>query len=424
MARVGVRYPRFPPSVCNLQLILQPNVSKANIEFMLTLFSEAMRRDPYPVYQQMRSTSPVLYVPPFDSWLLFDYESVKRAMNDHEAFSSRVGPEWLLFLDPPRHTQLRALISKAFTPRMVANLEPRIRELSRDLINQTIERGEMDLAADYSAPLPMSVIAEMIGIPIADRPRFQRWSDAILRLSDDLLGNDDGKRAVNDFRAVTVEMDAYLADLAGQRRAKPLDDLLTRLVGAEVEGERLSHKEIVNFVQILLVGGQETTTNLINNAILCLIENPEQLDRLKTTPGLMSLAIEEVLRYRSPFQWTPRITRQDVEMHGQVIPAGKRVLAFIGSANHDTQRFKNPDRFDITRDPNPHIAFGHGIHSCLGAALARLEARIVLPDLLGRLHGLELASREPWEPRKALHVHGPVRLPIRFQRGTPCGVAA
>src|SRR5258708_1190696 len=170
---------------------------------MMTLFSDEMRRNPYPVYDQMRSASPILYVPPFDSWLLFDYESVKRPLNDHEAFSSRIGPEWLLFLDPPRHTKLRALISKAFTPGMVANLEPRIRELSRNLLDQSIERGEMDLAADFSVPLPMSVIAEMIGVPMEDRPQFQRWSDAILKLSYDLLGNDEGAKAAGGYGANT-----------------------------------------------------------------------------------------------------------------------------------------------------------------------------------------------------------------------------
>ena len=212
-------------------------------------------------------------------------------------------------------------------------------------------------------------------------------------------------------------MRACLPDLIAQRRAAHQDDLLTRLVEAEVDGERLTPEEILGFVQLLLVGGQETTANLINNAVLCFLEHPDQLARLRAAPDLLPSAIEEVLRYRSPLQWMPRATRRDVEMHGQVIPAGKLVLPMIGSANRDPKQFRDAGRFDITRDPNPHIAFGHGIHACLGAPLARLEARIALADFLERVQGFELASDEPWEPRKALDVHGPSRLPIRFTPG-------
>lgn len=209
-------------------------------------------------------------------------------------------------------------------------------------------------------------------------------------------------------------MREFLPDLIGQRSAAHQEDLLTHLVEAEVDGERLTQEEILGFVQLLLVGGQETTANLINNAVLCFIEYPDQLARLRTAPDLLMSTIEEVLRYRSPVQWMPRVTTRDVEMHGQVIPHGKLVLLMIGSANRDPTHFYNADRFEITREPNPHLAFGHGIHSCLGAPLARLEARIALADFLERFCEFELADDEPWEPRKALHVHGPSRLPIRF----------
>jgi cytochrome P450 len=212
-------------------------------------------------------------------------------------------------------------------------------------------------------------------------------------------------------------MRAFLPDLIAQRRAAHRDDLLTRLVEAEVDGDRLTQDEVLGFVQLLIVGGQETTANLINNAILCFIENPNQLARLQAAPDLLPSAIEEVLRYRSPVQWMPRATRRDVELHGQVIPAGKLVLPMIGSANRDPKQFAEAGCFDIARDPNPHIAFGHGIHSCLGGPPARLEAWIALADFLKRVKGFELASDEPWEPRKALHVHGPSRLPIRFTAG-------
>ena len=280
----------------------------------------------------------------------------------------------------------------------------------------------MDLAADFAVPLPMTVIAEMIGIPSADWPRYKHWSDVILKLSYTMRGMEadaEASTAISGFTAVTEEMDAYLAKMIEQRRAAPRDDLLTRLVEAEVDGERLTQTEILGFFQLLVVAGQETTTNLINNAVLCFIENPDQLARLRTAPHLLPAAIEEVLRYRSPLQWIMRMPRRDTEMHGELIPAGQLVLAMVGSANRDPKQFREPEKFDITRNPNPHIAFGHGIHSCLGAALARMESRIALSELLARLKSLELASQEPWQPRKALHVHGPTRLPIRFEPVSP-----
>jgi len=394
---------------------------------VINLFSDEVRRNPYPLYDQLRSRSPVLHDPHTDMWMIFDYEGAKQTLSDLETFSSCLSmtakhptPQWLVFFDPPRHTKLRALITRAFTPRVVANLEPRIRELSRTFLDQTIEQGEMDLAEDFSVPLPMMVIAQMIGIPSADWPRFKRWSDGILRLSYTIRGFSDTEemaRASKEFATVVTEIGAYLPEVLEQRRAAPKDDLLTRLVEAEVDGERLTQEEILGFFQLLVVGGQETTTNLINNAILCLIENPDQLAHLRAAPDLLPSAIEEVLRYRSPFQWLFRATRREVTVHGQTIPAGKLVLAVIGSANRDPQQFRDADRFDITRDPNPHLAFGHGLHFCLGAPLARLEARIALGDLLERMQNFALANTEPWEPRKALHVHGPTHLRIRFQLG-------
>jgi cytochrome P450 len=384
---------------------------------MMDIFSDEIRRNPYPLYSQMRASSPLLRVPPpFDAWMIFDYEGVKWALNDHEAFSSRVpAPKWFIFFDPPTHTKLRTLISQAFTPRMVASLEPGIRKLSRQLLDQIIERSEIDLAEDFSVPLAMKVIAGMIGIPLADWTRYRRWSDVILRLSYTRSGGEEAESAMRDFTAVTAEMDAYLADMIELRRIARQDDLLTRLIEAEVDGQRLSQPEILGFFQLLIVAGQETTTNLIDNAVLCLLENPDQLARLRAAPELLTTAIEEVLRYRSPLQWMMRTPRRDVEVHGQMIPAGSLVLAMMGSANRDPRQFPEADRFHIGRDPNPHVAFGHGIHFCLGAALSRMESKIALSDLLARIKNFELASDQPWEPRAALNVHGPTRLPIRFE---------
>jgi cytochrome P450 len=259
----------------------------------------------------------------------------------------------------------------------------------------------------------------MLGIPAADRPRFTRWNDVLLDMSYTIPGDagETAAAAVEAFAATTVEMDAYLVALLDERRAAPRDDLLTRLAQAEVDGERLTRAEILGFFQLLLLAGQETTTNLINNAVLCLLGHPDQLARLRADPGLLPSAVEEVLRFRSPLQWMYRVTTREVDLHGRAVPAGKLVLAMIGSANRDPRAFPDAARFDVTRDPNPHLAFGHGIHFCLGAPLARLEARIALADLLSRLDGLALASDEPWEPRRGLHVHGPTRLPVRFRPG-------
>jgi len=403
---------------------------------MLDLFSDDARRNPYPLYEQLRSTSPLLRHEPSDVWLIFDYEGVKRALADYETFGSNVSeaaghphPDWLIFSDPPRQTKLRGLISRAFTPAVIASLEPRLRELSCELLDRVIDRDEMDVAGEFAVPLPMTVIAEMIGIPAADWPRFRRWSDAILKLSyttpltaggTSSVETEEAIAASREFFEAAAEISVYVKELIAERRAgaerKVPNDLLTGLAWAELDGERLTEEEIIGFFQLLLVAGQETTANLINNAVLCFMEHPKELERLRRQPELLPSAIEEVLRYRSPVQWMFRGTRREARMHGQVIPAGKLVLPMIGSANRDPTQFPDPDQFDIAREPNAHIAFGHGVHFCLGASLARLEAKIALTEFLRRIKNFRPASTEPWEPRKALHVHGPSKLPIRFER--------
>ncbi|WP_426752088.1 cytochrome P450 [Myxococcus sp. Y35] len=392
----------------------------------MNIFSEAHRRNPYAAYARLQRESPVLRDSATGLWMLFDHDSVKRALHEHETFSSRLSPpgnqtsQWLVFTDPPRHTQLRALVMKAFTPRVVANLEPRIRALAHELLDARIESGGLELVEDFSLPLPLRVIAELFGVPAEDRPRFQDWSDVIMAQGATLQGGEAQARVQAAFSRVTAEMNAYLQDLAEQRRSVPRDDLLTRLVEAEVDGERLSADALLGFFQLLLSAGHETTTNLINNAVLCLLEHPDALARLREAPALTASAIEEVLRYRAPVQFMFRVTRRDVTMHGQVIPAGSMVLPMMGAANRDPRRFQDADRFDITRNPNPHVAFGHGIHFCIGAPLSRLEGRVALGVLLERLKDFRLASDAPWEPRQAIHVLGPTRLPLLF---TPSGRA-
>jgi cytochrome P450 len=361
----------------------------------MDLFSESTRRDPYPVYERLRGGGPVLHVPGPDLWVALSYDAVKRVLHDSAAFSSNVGPtrgiafEWLLFTDPPRHTELRGLISRGFTSRSIAALEPRIRELSRMLLDRAGD--DFDLVAGYASPLPMMVIAEMLGLPLADWPVFAGWSEAIINLGNTIAGTgaEDASRA---FVVADREMTAYLADRAGT-------GLMARLADAG-----LTVAEVVRFCQLLIAAGTETTTNLISNAMLSVAEHPEARDRIPD-------AIEEVLRHRTPVQAMFRATRGDVELAGVRIPAGRMVIACIGAANRDPAVFASPDRFELARDPNPHLAFGHGIHFCLGAPLSRLEARIALTDLLARFPRFEL--ERDWKPRGSFHVYGPAALRLR-----------
>jgi cytochrome P450 len=385
----------------------------------MSVFPAELRRDPFPTYEQLRAAAPVFHEPRIDAYLLLAHDAVKRALTDHEAFSSAAAAPgstpaaWLIFQDPPRHATLRALITRAFTPRAVAALEPRVRALSAQLLAPVRSRGEVDLTLEYAVPLPIMVIADLLGAPGDDWPRLRRWSDAILGLGETLAGGEAATRAEDAFAAVSDEMAGYLDGLIAARRARPADDLLTRLVDAEVDGDRLTATELLGFFQLLLLAGHETTTNLIGNAVICLLDHPDALARLRAEPRLVTSAIEEVLRFRSPVQAVFRVARRDLTLGAHGVPAGALVLPVIGAANRDPAVFTEPHRFDVARAPNPHLAFGHGIHFCIGAALARLEAKVALTDLLA-LAGLAHAGREPWEPRDAFHVHGPARLPVRF----------
>lgn len=388
---------------------------------MINLFTVEARRDPYALYDQLRAVGPVIHDARSDRWMLLDHASVRRALDDHETFSSLVSPppsapsNWFIFTDPPRHAKLRALVLRAFTPRSVAGLEPRIREIAESLLAPALARGDMDMARDFAIPLPIMVIAELLGAPPGDHLRLRRWSDGIVTLIDTLQGGAEAERAVHDFLAVHAEMAGYVAALLDERRTAPRDDLLTRLVQAEVDGERLSEAEILGFFELLLLAGHETTTNLIDNAVLSLVDHPEAWARLRAEMQLLPVAIEEVLRHRSPVQVVFRLTRRETEAGGKTIPAGRLVLVMIGAANRDPKVFAEADRFRVDRQPNPHVGFGHGIHFCVGAPLARLEARVALQVLLQRAREIELATLEPWEPRQAFHVHGPTRLPVRLE---------
>ena len=373
----------------------------------MDLFSDEIRRDPYPVYEKLRAMAPVM---PFGTaWVLLDHASVSRALREPEVFGSEVipptgkAPDWLIFTDPPRHGRQRALIAKAFTPKSVAQLEPQTRALARELI---AGRTELELVGDLATPLPMLVIAAMLEIPAADRDRFVRWADGINGLSYSAVGGPLAQQMIAAYQRVRDEAEPYVAALVEERRRAPRDDLMTRLALAEIDGERLTDAELFGFFQLLLAAGTETTTNLIANAILCAAEHG--------VPRELAPFIEEVVRYRAPAQVLFRQTKQAVELHGVTIPRDAFLLVAIGAANRDPTVFREPNRFDPRRDPNPHVGFGHGIHYCIGAALARLEARVVLEELFA-LGVPALASPEPWTPRRAIHVLGPTALPVVFR---------
>jgi len=372
--------------------------------------------DPFPWYAEMRRDCPVYRHPERGGWQVFRYEDVQRVLSDHAAFSSRMGggPEnpiasSLIGQDPPLHTRLRALVTQAFTPRAVARLQPRIVAIVEGLLDRVASRGEMDLVADFAYPLPVTVIAELLGIPAEDQDRFKVWSDAVVA-----GGRGDGGAA---FGQAQREMGAYFAQVVESRHREPGEDLISGLLAAQVDGRRLEPMEMLGFCVLLLVAGHETTANLISNAMLCFDEYPEVPARLRADPKLLPSAVEEVLRYRSPVQVMFRTARHDVRLGEVELRAGDHVAAWIGSANRDEEQFPDAARFDAERSPNRHIAFGHGIHFCLGAPLARLEAQVALEALLRRYRDLRVAPGAVLEPVTSTVVFGPRRLPVTFSAG-------
>jgi cytochrome P450 len=330
---------------------------------------------PYEWYRAMRSTQPVLYDEQHSTWHVFRYADVERVLSEHATFSSdivqtlelkesqKTSHASLIFMDPPRHRQLRNLVNLAFTPRVVAQLEPRIQTIIHTLLDQL--PGEVDIVRDLAVPLPVIVIAELLGIPVEKRADFKRWSDSALATSGPPSYFEQDEQWHAHMRD-QEQMNAYLAQMMEERREVPQNDLMSSLVEAEVEGKRLTPTEVLAFCILLLVAGNETTTHLIGNSVICLSQHPAALEQLRHSSALIPGAIEEVLRYLSPVKMMARFTKTETTLGGQDIGARQSVMAWISSANRDEAQLPEPDRFDIQRDPNRHIAFGHGIHFCLG----------------------------------------------------------
>jgi len=376
-------------------------------------------------YREMLATAPVRYDERSQIWHIFGYEDVQRVITDHSTFSSdfsrlmsqeeraeRPTQSSLITVDPPFHRQLRGLVTQAFTPRAIAAMEPRIREIVNEQLDLVIASGQMDVINDLSYPLPVIVIAEMLGVPSTDRADFKRWSDAVVAVdpNDPELVNSQARRETPpEFE----EMTRYFTTMIEQRRQQPQDDLISQLIVAQLDGRHLTHDELLGFCTLLLIAGNITTTSLLSNAIWCFDEQPEAWAQLRTDPSLVPAAVEEVLRYRSPVKALFRIASQDTEIGGQPIKAGALLMPWIGAANHDPAQFVDPEHFDITRAPNRHLAFGHGVHFCLGAPLARLEVRVALEEMARRMETVRIAPDTQLEPLKSF-MYGLKRLPVVF----------
>jgi cytochrome P450 len=377
----------------------------------------AFIENPFPFYAAGRAMSP-LFLPNPGIWLVFGYDDVTAILKDNATWSSQFipppgmepPPPSMLQSDPPRHSRLRGLVSQAFTPRMIEQLEPRIREIAGELLDEVVPKGEADIVDALAYPLPVIVIAEILGIPPEDRADFKRWSDAAVATLGTGVTGSDRVPPTETFE----EMRSYLGRMADERRAHPRKDLISGLVAAEVDGTKLNMDELLQMLILLLVAGNETTTNLIGNAIIEFMNHPDQLQRVLDDPALLPTAIEEVLRFSSPVQTTVRRATRDVEIGGKTVASGQMALPWLAAANRDPGVFANPDTFDVGRTPNRHVSFGLGIHFCLGAPLARMEARIALEAFLTRVKDFHRTGAEPLPRVPTFIMRGVRSLPIAF----------
>jgi cytochrome P450 len=402
----------------------------------------SVQADPYPYYEALREQAPVYFHEQLGWYIVSRYEDVVAITKNPAVFSSAraiVRPEQyeaaakqapsamralrrgvLISEDPPTHTKTRGLVTRAFTPRRIAEMEPRIRQLTRELIAQLPLSGEFDLIKDLAEPLPVIVISEMLGIEPERRHDFKRWSDDVVSLSfalangTDLSGLEDSFLAMNDYMARALE----------SRREHPREDLIQALLDNGVREGVLSVSDAVDFCRLLLVAGNETTTNLLGNGLRALLNDPEQYQRLVREPTLIPNAVEEMLRFDSAAQALFRKTTQEVEVAGTRIPAGASIVLLFGSANRDPRKFQEPDRFDVARNVAGQVAFGHGIHFCLGAPLARLEGRVVLEELLTPERRLSLVPGQRLQTLEHFSIRGLKSLRLRTEPATPARASA
>lgn len=383
----------------------------------------ARKDDPYRLLARLREHDPVNQTP-FGVWRLTRYDDVVRMLRevpsgvrfaDGTSFGGQapglsLPGRFVLQQDPPNHTRLRKLMSQAFRPRATERLRARTEEIVRERLDEVLERGSMDVIADLALPVPSTVICEMMGVPLADRPRFTEWTSAATHLLAALLSDPEvvarGVEAAN-------KLGEYFTDLIAERRRDLGEDILSDLIRAEEAGDRLSPEELLSQCIGLLIAGFETTIGLIGNGVLALLEHPDQLAALEADPSLIGSTVEECLRYDGPILLTIRIPREDARFGEKTIPANTPVMCMLGAANHDPAHFPDPERFDIRRAGNDHLAFGGGAHFCLGAHLARMETQVAIGALVRRVRGLELANEPRTWGNSLFRVLG--TLPVAFQ---------
>ncbi|MCR6847255.1 cytochrome P450 [Bacillus sp. IBL03825] len=379
------------------------------IEDGINLASAQFKEDAYEIYKESRKVQPILFVNKTElgaEWLITRYEDALPLLKDNRlkkdpanvfsqdtlnVFLTVDNSDYLtthmLNSDPPNHNRLRSLVQKAFTPKMITQLEGRIQDIADDLLNEVERKSSLNLVDDYSFPLPIIVISEMLGIPKEDQAKFRIWSHAV-------IASPETPEEIRETEKQLSEFITYLQYLVDNKRKEPKEDLVSALIIAENEGHKLSARELYSMIMLLIVAGHETTVNLITNTVLALLENPDQLQLLKENPKLIDAAIEEVLRYYSPVEvTTSRWADEPFQIHDRTIERGDMVVIALASANRDETVFENPEVFDITRENNRHIAFGHGSHFCLGAPLARLEARIAITTLFNRMPELQIKGK-------------------------------
>ena len=384
--------------------------------------------DPYPLYRHLRTEDPVHWDPYLHAWVVTRYAEVVEVLHRFSAKRTptpeklaalgmeqlapiaRVMVRQMLFLDPPQHTRVRGLAAVAFTPRRVERLRDHIDEIANSLLDAVSSRGEMEVMGDLANPLPAIITAEMLGVPIDDHRRLKNWSQDFAEMLGNFQHNPD--RAAKVARSLE-EMTAYFQEAVRRQATLPTEGLVNALTVAELDGDRLTEEEVVANVIVTLVGGQETTTNLIGNGLLTLLRHPEEMERLRRDPALVPAAVEELLRYESPSQHTARLAPDDVELGGKLIKRGQAVIAVMGAANRDPERFPDPDRLDLGRTDNRHLAFGWAGHFCFGAPLARIEGQIAFSALLRRLPNLRLTPG-PITWRSNLGLRGLTALPVTF----------
>ncbi len=409
------------------------NDSTAEAQILFNPFDPSFRSDPYGVYNRLREDDPV-HRSPLGFYVLTRYEdcanilrdprssndftnstaaveeAAKQGLNLEEITSEGTRP--FLFMDPPDHTRLRGLVNKAFTPRVVEELRPRAQQIVDALLDAAVSRGEIDVIADLAYPLPVTIISEMLGVPAEDHEVFQGWSREMARsLDPDFVLPPD---VLERRQRASEEFAEYFRALIARRRGDLRDDLVSALIAVEDGGETLSEDELLSTCILLLIAGHETTVNLIGNGMLALLRHPEQMALLRDDPSLIKTAVEELLRFDPPVQLTGRTAKEDIPLSEGVLPAGQQAILLLGAANRDPRQFADPDRLNIARAENRHLAFGMGIHFCLGAPLARIEGQIALGEMARRLGSPELVVAAP-EYKENVTLRGLASLPVRFK---------